>query len=174
MAGTKSIKICQQCGVTFEPKGVYGRSREKAKFCTRTCRDDARRLDWATISATQGDLCQCGCGGRTPTTCRSGEKIIKRHRMYISGHQNRGRFSPAIKTKYRRININGNIYSLHRLRAEAALGHPLPEGAVVHHANGTTSDDSPLVICQDQAYHLLLHARMRDLALRRAHCAKPA
>lgn len=50
---------------------------------------------------------------------------------------------------------------VHRVRAERALGHPLPRGVVVHHADGTKADDSPLVICQDAAYHRLLHARMR-------------
>lgn len=50
---------------------------------------------------------------------------------------------------------------VHRARAEAALGHPLPKGAQVHHADGTKSDRSPLVICQDAAYHSLLHRRMR-------------
>lgn len=51
----------------------------------------------------------------------------------------------------------------HRVRAENALGKPLPAGAHVHHADGTTGDNAPLVICQDAAYHALLHVRMRVL-----------
>lgn len=47
---------------------------------------------------------------------------------------------------------------MHRLRAERALGRPLPRGVEVHHVDGTKSTDSPLVICQDRAYHMLLHA----------------
>jgi hypothetical protein len=31
----------------------------------------------------------------------------------------------------------------------------------VHHADGSRRDDAPLVICQDAAYHKLLHVRMR-------------
>jgi hypothetical protein len=50
---------------------------------------------------------------------------------------------------------------VHRLRAEKALGRPLPTGCEVHHANGTKRADSPLVICQDNSYHKLLHNRMR-------------
>lgn len=50
---------------------------------------------------------------------------------------------------------------IHRIRAEAALGKPLPAQAVVHHADGSKRADAQLVICQDNAYHLLLHARMR-------------
>lgn len=49
----------------------------------------------------------------------------------------------------------------HRLRAARALGKPLPPGAVVHHADGTKDEHAPLVICQDETYHRLLHARMR-------------
>lgn len=49
----------------------------------------------------------------------------------------------------------------HRLRAERALGKPLPPGALVHHADGSTNENAPLVICQDMAYHRLLHSRMR-------------
>lgn len=52
---------------------------------------------------------------------------------------------------------------LHRVRAEAALGHSLPPDAVVHHADGTKSDKSVLVICENRDYHNLLHKRMRIL-----------
>lgn len=52
----------------------------------------------------------------------------------------------------------------HRLRAEKALGKPLASGVEVHHADGTKNDSSPLVICQDRAYHMLLHRRMRIIA----------
>jgi hypothetical protein len=36
----------------------------------------------------------------------------------------------------------------------------LPNGAEVHHVNGS-KDSGPLVICQDRSYHLLLHQRTR-------------
>lgn len=45
----------------------------------------------------------------------------------------------------------------HIVKAEKALGKPLPVGAVVHHHS-----DKQLVVCQDQAYHLNLHARTRS------------
>lgn len=63
--------------------------------------------------------------------------------------------------RYRMQFANGKLRLVHRLRAERALGKPLPEGVVVHHADGTTRDQAPLVICQNEAYHQLLHARMR-------------
>jgi len=59
---------------------------------------------------------------------------------------------------------NGGIALAHRLRAEKALGRPLPPGAEVHHVDGTKRITSPLVICQDGAYHKLLHMRARIMA----------
>jgi len=50
---------------------------------------------------------------------------------------------------------------LHVIRAEKALGKPLPKGAEVHHADGSKADDAPLVICENREYHFLLHVRMR-------------
>ena len=53
---------------------------------------------------------------------------------------------------------------VHRARAVAALGKPLPKGAVVHHVDEDIwSPTARLVICQSQAYHKLLHGRARIL-----------
>ena len=51
----------------------------------------------------------------------------------------------------------------HVLVAERALGRSLPHGAVVHHVDGTRDNNEPrnLVVCPNQSYHLLLHARQR-------------
>lgn len=49
--------------------------------------------------------------------------------------------------------------------AEKALGKPLPKTAVVHHLDGnfTNNNKKNLVICENNGYHLLLHARERAL-----------
>lgn len=54
---------------------------------------------------------------------------------------------------------------LHIRIAETALGKPLPDGAEVHHVDGDrlNNDRSNLVVCQDNAYHKLLHIRTRAL-----------
>lgn len=58
----------------------------------------------------------------------------------------------------------GYVYE-HTLIAEAALGKLLPDKACVHHVNLDESDNGRgnLVLCQDHAYHKLLHMRQRAL-----------
>jgi len=55
--------------------------------------------------------------------------------------------------------INGKVDRLYRHIAEKALGHPLPPKAEIHHVDGDPLNNEPsnLVICEDRAYHLLLH-----------------
>lgn len=61
---------------------------------------------------------------------------------------------------------SGCVYE-HVLVAERALGRFLPNGAEVHHAdeNPRHNANRNLVICQDKAYHKLLHARARVVRL---------
>lgn len=95
-------------------------------------------------------LCQCGCGIPTLWSSR-----YKRFRAFAGpGHCSRLRAAKS----YRRL---GKHAMAHRVRAERALGHPLPPKAEVHHADGSKLVDAPLVICQDRWYHKLLHVRMR-------------
>jgi len=51
------------------------------------------------------------------------------------------------------------------IAAEKAIGHRLPIGTQVHHADNNPSNNSNdnLVVCPDQSYHRLLHVRMRAL-----------
>ena len=84
--------------------------------------------------------CACGCGELTSRTYRLGHRPIK--------------YYPAAK-------VGDGTQRIHILRAERALGRPLPPGVEVHHADGSKGADAPLVICPDRAYHRLLHVRMR-------------
>lgn len=103
-------------------------------------------------------LCECGCGEPAPIAkrARPGFKVGDPQRFRL-GHHCR-----VVTTRgYRQVTIpkTRERPHEHRMRAELALGHPLPERAVVHHVDGNR-DGGPLVICQDQAYHKLLHLRM--------------
>ncbi len=126
-------------------------------------------------------LCECGCGRETKIATRTYTKqgIFKGQPLrFIKGHSGcslSGEDNPNWKGgKYKsngyvfvqqpdhpRADCHGYIAE-HVLIAEAALGHYLPDGAEVHHANGTR-DSGPLVVCQDTAYHMLIECRTRAL-----------
>lgn len=61
--------------------------------------------------------------------------------------------------------VDGKRRNLHQAVAEAALGHPLPVNAEVHHIDENKFNNSPenLVICPNHAYHALLHVRQRAM-----------
>lgn len=72
------------------------------------------------------------------------------------------------KAGYVLITVNKERIYEHIHIAEQALGRKLPAKAVVHHMNEKPADNHTpfnLVICPDQAYHMLLHKRARDLGI---------
>lgn len=66
---------------------------------------------------------------------------------------------------YRKAESFGRKVGAHVAVAERAIGKPLPKGAIVHHIDGDKHNNAPsnLVICQDRAYHNLIHRRERAL-----------
>ena len=110
--------------------------------------------------------CQCGCGQLTRIANKTSTErgwVKGQPRRFLLGHHMRVmKREKRATTWYRRVtNASNESQMLHRMRAEQALGKPLPAGAIVHHADGSRGDNAPLVICQDVAYHKLLHVRMR-------------
>jgi hypothetical protein len=108
-------------------------------------------------------LCECGCGQPAPIAKQSLKKKgwVKGQPLRVIARHGRPRKPVTIRP--RKLTHEGQPYvSLYRIRAERALGHPLPNGAVVHHVDEDPwNDNARLVICQDAAYHRLLHRRMR-------------
>ncbi len=107
-------------------------------------------------------LCQCGCGESvTQAKLTDARRGVKRgdFNRFLKAHYRR----PRKESSYRsvRVKASGSTEAIHRLRAEQALGRPLPKGVVVHHADGSRNELAPLVICPSHAYHKLLHIRMR-------------
>ena len=131
-----------------------------------------------TLEIPRG-LCQCGCGERTNIAPKTSEEhgwIKGEPLRFINHHSPKGKHNwnwnggksvnhgrPIILTrghpKTRKNPKTGkgyNYISEHILIAENALGKFLPLGVVVHHYT-----PEQLVICQDQAYHMLLHRCQR-------------
>ena len=110
-------------------------------------------------------FCQCGCG----------QKTTKPHNKFLKGHNMRGKSGPlhpcygdgrfigthgyimATDHNHPRANRRGYVRE-HILIAEQTLGKYIELPHVIHHHSV-----SQLVICQDQAYHVLLHQRTRAL-----------
>ena len=133
-------------------------------------------------------LCQCGCGAAAPVAKRTDHRCghvrgqpvrfiaghwLKLHRQIPKptgerhGRWNGGRSDsayPLVTCKgHPRADSHGYVRE-HILIAEKALGHYLPDAACIHHVDGNTRRQrGNLVICHDQAYHMLLHRRQRAL-----------
>ena len=131
--------------------------------------------------------CKCGCGEKTVIAKRSDSRwdcVKGEPRNFIQGHTAKplfgknnpnwkgGRIKKTKYTHYKQIRIpehprshvDGYVFE-HILVAEKALGKSLPIRIQVHHVdrNGLNNKNNNLVICQDQAYHSLLHVRQRRL-----------
>lgn len=102
------------------------------------------------IRAQKGKMMQMSRGSGTNAPSWNGGTVIKEGRVLV--------LSPG----HPRAGQTGYVYrSL--LVAEKALGYPVPPRHQVHHFDLDKSNDtnSNLVICENAAYHNLLHARQR-------------
>lgn len=119
-------------------------------------------------------LCQCGCGLPAPiskwTNVARGA-VAGEPCRFRTGHSGtrKGRYVGKdgyvriLKPEHPRASKQGHVLE-HVLVAEAALGHLLPDGAVVHHAGEKHENvGGKLALLQDQHEHLSLHRRLRVL-----------
>jgi len=65
------------------------------------------------------------------------------------------------------VYIVENGSHIHRLKGEAAVERPLSSKECVHHVDldKHNNENSNLVVCPNQSYHLLLHARTKVIDL---------
>lgn len=75
------------------------------------------------------------------------------------------RYSRVKAPDHPRANRHTGFLAEHVVIASKAIGYPLPRRAQVHHVNEDPTDNRPsnLVICENQAFHRLLHMRTRAL-----------
>lgn len=115
------------------------------------------------------DVCTvAGCGQPHDAKglCRAHYRRAKRNNGNPTApRQMNSKGSGWVQRGYRIITINGARRPEHVVVAERTYG-ALPPGAIVHHADGNGLNNHPgnLVIVGSQAYHKLLHVRMRGLA----------
>lgn len=135
-----------------------------------------RRSDGKTRVDAPRPLCACGCGQRVspPGPKDSPDRV----RRFVHGHNQRGERSHrwnggrttndgyvlVRRPTHPRADRQGYVRE-HLLVAERALGRPVPARHPVHHVDRDRSHNAPtnLVLCEDQAYHLLLEQRTRAL-----------
>lgn len=107
-------------------------------------------------------VCQCGCAEPVAFARQTRPEyghVIGHPYKFKGGHQRRllpTNYYPVVRDYSK---PHHGVKAVHLIRAEKALGHPLPKGATVHHADLTKRADSPLVICEHHAYHMFLHIR---------------
>lgn len=116
-------------------------------------------------------LCQCGCGESTPIAAGTDRRrgwIKGQPIRFVDGHNKRGKgshFWKGGRSLYKSLGSSVvrelGISREHELVVYRAMGRPLPKGAEIHHVNEDKWDNRPenLVVCQDHAYHKLLHLR---------------
>jgi len=121
-------------------------------------------------------FCQCGCGEKTKISNRTDSKkdwIFGEPRKFVNGHNGRlvtGEKHYSYKdgiigyrSNDRRSNGIRKRSSLHIQKAEIVLGRKLKKLEIAHHFDGDklNNANANLIICENQAYHLLLHQRKR-------------
>ena len=129
-------------------------------------------------------LCECGCGKSTTIAYKTRShlshvkgkpvRFIQGHHLKPSVNGGHGKnwkggftihadgYMQIWRPNHPHADSKGYVLE-HVLIASEALGRPLPNKAVMHHMNGNPSDNrnENLILCENQAYHLLLHKRQR-------------
>ena len=117
--------------------------------------------------------CKCGCGGKIIVTTKDPRY---QNPLYLRGHNRKnwkggrvissGPYPLVWAPTHPRAN-RGYVQE-HLAVVEKAMGKHLEYPHVVHHVDGDKHNNANknLVVCEDQAYHMLLEKRQRKLGIR--------
>lgn len=156
-------------GHPFDEANTYFNN---GRLCCRTCNRISSYSHWARHQAesVKDTYCRCGCGELVGGVNSLGQtrQFARRHYTEYRRNQSGGKrrhggyiiqYSPGHPRAMR------DYVFEHILIAERALGRLLESVHPVHHhdENRANNANTNLVICEDEAYHHLLHARMRIL-----------
>lgn len=158
-----SIKVCsvEGCGGQHEAKGYC------SKHYLRLKRHGSINLPPPDPVTTTCDV--DGCNNIVKR-----KKLCKLHYKRVWKHGDVGGPLPIKRAKGTgSYNHSGYLITIskgkrcmeHIKIAETALGKQMAKGNIVHHVDGNPKNNnkSNLVICENQAYHLLIHQRTRAL-----------
>lgn len=118
--------------------------------------------------------CECGCGQVTKIATKNSTRdgyVRGEHRRFIHGHTPRTGKANTIVNGRRYISAhdmdtgrNDKRIMEHIWITQKALGKSIPSKAVIHHVDEDplNNKNENLVICEDQAYHMLLHRRRKS------------
>lgn len=127
-------------------------------------------------------ICECGCGEPAAIaayTIKQRGHVKGQPMRFARGHNPKrekssswkgGRlvktngYACVLRPQHPLADSKGYVYE-HIVIAEKAYGGSLPLGVEVHHVNESKADNANtnLVICQNHAYHALLHYRAKAL-----------
>lgn len=176
--------VCQHCGRCFQQRAAVV-NRGDGRFCSRSCAAKSRtgidNPNWRGGGSALFNCAECGREVRTRAVARvnRGTKKFCSHECYGEFKKLKvGAKSPRWKGGRRISSGRILIYQPnhpraqrcgcvleHVLVAEKVIGKFLPAQAVIHHVNENTADNrnKNLVVCENQAYHMALHGRLRIL-----------
>ena len=127
-------------------------------------KDVPRTCEWCDIGFLANRRQVNKGGGRwCSPRCRELSKEGKNHPNFKFGkYKHTNGYVVVSAKKHPTSDAKGRIYE-HRYVVERIRGKALPKRAQVHHVNGDPTDNRPsnLVVCPDNKYHGLLHARQR-------------
>lgn len=114
-------------------------------------------------SLRRGVTKSCGCLNKELLSKRLKGRTGKKSHVWDGGSYTSSNGYTYIYLEDKNRKSVSKYIGEHVLVAEKAIGKTLPCGSIVHHFDGNKSNNmnSNLVVCENNAYHRLLHKRQR-------------